>query len=167
MFLHFLVLNERGHFRFAPRAIAVTSDFPYFGTFAQFLQEVHRLVFTGSSAGLPIERIIQFFMTDIPRPPRGYVTVQFRLTEAPDSEAPLMSISGAARNAMPKIHFDMRPTFAALRPASIVRIFGCLLLEMRVVICGSDLDLVFSSCETFRHLLFPFNWQHPYIPVFA
>eukprot|EP00750_Incisomonas_marina_P023920 INCI5067.4.p1 GENE.INCI5067.4~~INCI5067.4.p1 ORF type:complete len:2987 (-),score=541.17 INCI5067.4:2687-10468(-) len=152
---------------FAPRAIAVTSDFPYFETFGQFLQQVHRLVFTGSSIGLPIERIIQFFMTDIPRPPRGYVTVQFRLTEAQDSEAPLMSISGAPRNAMPKIHFDMRPTFAALRPASIVRIFGCLLLEMRVVICGSDLDLVFSSCETFRHLLFPFNWQHPYIPVFA
>jgi hypothetical protein len=43
----------------------------------------------------------------------------------------------------------------------------CLLLELRVIICGSDLQGLFEACETLRHLLFPFNWQHPYIPVLA
>lgn len=153
--------------RYAPRAMALASDSPYFNTFSDFLHEVHRMVFTGQSPRVPIERILQFFMTDVPRPPRGYVSIQFRLSEEQEVTSQLFSLESSARNAMPKIYFDMRPTFKALTPASVVRIFGCLLLEMRVIICGSNLGLVFEACETFRQLLFPFNWQHPYIPIFA
>ena len=168
------------------------------------------MVFEGLSGSVPIERVIQFFMSDIPRPPRGYVTLQFRLSEeskvrspsclsclnwpctkflvsfrfvsfrfvsddagaivlfvATQAKAPLMSLEGSARNAMNKVYFDMRSTFRSLKPEHIIRLFGCLLLELRVIVCGSNLQSVMEACETLRHLLFPFNWQHPYIPVFA
>jgi hypothetical protein len=61
------------------------------------------MVFEGASPGLPIERVIQFFLTDIPRPPRGYVSIDFRLSEEEEARAPLMSLAASARNAMPKV----------------------------------------------------------------
>ncbi len=71
------IIRTQNH-RYAPRAIAVVSAHPFFSAFTGFLHQLHAMVFRGQSPGLPIERVIQFFTTDVPRPTTGYVSIQFR-----------------------------------------------------------------------------------------
>ncbi|XP_063164565.1 DENN domain-containing protein 2A [Candoia aspera] len=62
-------------------------------------------------------------------------------------------------------HVDFESLFSSLSIRHLSRIFASLLLERRVIFIADKLSTLSKCCHATVALLYPFAWQHTYIPV--
>uniref|UniRef100_A0A3B5AMD6 UDENN domain-containing protein n=1 Tax=Stegastes partitus TaxID=144197 RepID=A0A3B5AMD6_9TELE len=62
-------------------------------------------------------------------------------------------------------HVDFECLFSCLSLRLLLRVFGSLLLERRVIFTAEKLSTLSQCCHAVVALLYPFVWQHTYIPV--
>ncbi|XP_071481718.1 DENN domain-containing protein 2B-like [Diadema antillarum] len=62
-------------------------------------------------------------------------------------------------------HVDFDTLFNCLSVNRIVQIFASLLLERRVIMCSGKLSKLSRCSQALVGLLYPFSWQHVYVPV--
>lgn len=60
---------------------------------------------------------------------------------------------------------DMSSLFDTVSDKILIYLFGCLLLERRVILMSDNLSKLSSCIEALQSLLYPFNWPHTFIPV--
>ncbi|OWZ22684.1 hypothetical protein PHMEG_0002564 [Phytophthora megakarya] len=142
---------------FCPKCIVVTSQYPYFSAFRQFLQQIYRV--TLSESPMPIERYIANFLVEIPLPPPGQIQVQLAL---PDRN---LIISRPPKNELPLVDFPFRPLFQVLDLNNVLLVFSCIALELKVALCSKHIGLLTPVAEALLAILLPFSWQGAYIPV--
>uniref|UniRef100_A0A671YTW6 DENN domain containing 2A n=1 Tax=Sparus aurata TaxID=8175 RepID=A0A671YTW6_SPAAU len=62
-------------------------------------------------------------------------------------------------------HVDFECLFSSLSLRLLLRVFASLLLERRVIFTADKLSTLSQCCHAVVALLYPFTWQHTYIPV--
>nr|XP_039266885.1 DENN domain-containing protein 2C-like isoform X1 [Styela clava] len=62
-------------------------------------------------------------------------------------------------------HVDLQCLLSELGVDITIKIFASLLLERRVIISGKSLSTLTACIHAFRALLYPFIWQHVFVPV--
>uniref|UniRef100_A0A8C4WAB8 DENN domain containing 2A n=1 Tax=Gopherus evgoodei TaxID=1825980 RepID=A0A8C4WAB8_9SAUR len=62
-------------------------------------------------------------------------------------------------------HVDFESLFSSLSVRHLSRVFASLLLERRVIFIADKLSILSKCCHAMVALLYPFTWQHTYIPV--
>ncbi|XP_062445788.1 DENN domain-containing protein 2A isoform X1 [Rhea pennata] len=62
-------------------------------------------------------------------------------------------------------HVDFESLFTSLSVRHLSRVFASLLLERRVIFIADKLSTLSKCCHAMVALLYPFTWQHTYIPV--
>lgn len=62
-------------------------------------------------------------------------------------------------------HVDFESLFSTLSVRHLSRVFASLLLERRVIFIADKLSTLSKCCHAMVALLYPFTWQHTYIPV--
>ncbi|XP_069484914.1 DENN domain-containing protein 2A isoform X2 [Ambystoma mexicanum] len=62
-------------------------------------------------------------------------------------------------------HVDFESLFASLSIRHLLRVFATLLLERRVIFMADTLSTLSKCCHAVVALIYPFAWQHTYIPV--
>ncbi|KAL4625061.1 DENN domain-containing protein 2A-like isoform X2 [Arapaima gigas] len=62
-------------------------------------------------------------------------------------------------------HVDFECLFSCLSVRHLLRVFASLLLERRVIFTADRLSTLSQCCHAVVALLYPFTWQHTYIPV--
>ncbi|KAM9170621.1 DENN domain-containing protein 2A isoform 1-T3 [Pangshura tecta] len=62
-------------------------------------------------------------------------------------------------------HVDFESLFCSLSVRHLSRVFASLLLERRVIFIADKLSTLSKCCHAMVALLYPFTWQHTYIPV--
>uniref|UniRef100_A0A8C9WL95 DENN domain containing 2B n=1 Tax=Scleropages formosus TaxID=113540 RepID=A0A8C9WL95_SCLFO len=62
-------------------------------------------------------------------------------------------------------HVDLESLFSCLSVRQVVRVFASLLLERRVIFVADKLSTLSSCMHAVVALLYPFSWQHTFIPV--
>ncbi|RXM37080.1 DENN domain-containing protein 2A [Acipenser ruthenus] len=62
-------------------------------------------------------------------------------------------------------HVDFECLFSSLNVRLLVRVFASLLLERRVIFTADKLSTLSQCCHAIVAMLYPFAWQHTYIPV--
>ncbi|XP_030574085.1 DENN domain-containing protein 2B [Archocentrus centrarchus] len=62
-------------------------------------------------------------------------------------------------------HVDFESLFKCLSVRQVVRVFASLLLERRVIFVADKLSTLSSCMHAVVALLYPFSWQHTFIPV--
>ncbi|CAM4733792.1 unnamed protein product [Leuciscus chuanchicus] len=62
-------------------------------------------------------------------------------------------------------HVDFECLFSSLSLRLLLRVFASLLLERRVIFTADKLSTLSKCCHAIVALLYPFTWQHTYIPV--
>ncbi|XP_032497332.1 suppression of tumorigenicity 5 protein isoform X2 [Phocoena sinus] len=62
-------------------------------------------------------------------------------------------------------HVDFECLFTCLNVRQLIRIFASLLLERRVIFVADKLSTLSSCSHAVVALLYPFSWQHTFIPV--
>jgi hypothetical protein len=66
---------------------------------------------------------------------------------------------------MPLIQFDTRTLLRSFRPVQLLRLMAALVLEKRVVVIAKTVQQLVETVETAMTLLYPLQWELPYIPV--
>uniref|UniRef100_A0A3P8VQ29 DENN domain containing 2A n=1 Tax=Cynoglossus semilaevis TaxID=244447 RepID=A0A3P8VQ29_CYNSE len=62
-------------------------------------------------------------------------------------------------------HVDFECLFSSLSLRLLLRVFASLMLERRVIFTADKLSTLSQCCHAVVALLYPFTWQHTYIPV--
>ncbi|XP_053575010.1 DENN domain-containing protein 2A [Bombina bombina] len=62
-------------------------------------------------------------------------------------------------------HVDFETLFSTLSVRHLIQIFASLLLERRVIFMADTLSTLSKCCHAMVALIYPFAWQHTYIPV--
>ncbi|XP_042533193.1 DENN domain-containing protein 2A [Dipodomys spectabilis] len=62
-------------------------------------------------------------------------------------------------------HVDFESLFSSLSIRHLVCVFASLLLERRVIFIADKLSTLSKCCHAMVALIYPFSWQHTYIPV--
>ncbi|XP_077896773.1 DENN domain-containing protein 2A isoform X1 [Ictidomys tridecemlineatus] len=62
-------------------------------------------------------------------------------------------------------HVDFESLFSCLSVRHLVCVFASLLLERRVIFLADKLSTLSKCCHAMVALIYPFSWQHTYIPV--
>nr|CCA15028.1 conserved hypothetical protein [Albugo laibachii Nc14]CCA23167.1 conserved hypothetical protein [Albugo laibachii Nc14] len=65
----------------------------------------------------------------------------------------------------PPLAYTLAPIFALFNVETIINIMTLTLLEYRIVIHSSNMAVLCPVAEALCTLLYPFRWQHPYVPV--
>lgn len=143
-----------------PVAFTIMTYFPCFQLYSKVLEQV-AYHYENSSMGMLTLFLQSVLETEFPKPgasfevkmeTSGSQIQNSRFTRPDDSDSQLE-------------HVDLDTLLLVLDPMNILSVFASLLLERRTIFCSSKLSTLSSCVQTAVALLYPFTWQHIYIPV--
>uniref|UniRef100_A0A8C5QA31 DENN domain containing 2A n=1 Tax=Leptobrachium leishanense TaxID=445787 RepID=A0A8C5QA31_9ANUR len=150
-----LLLTGKG--KRLPEVYCIVSRLGCFNLFSKILDEVEKR--RGISPAL-----VQPFMRSImeaPFPALGRkITVKNFL---PGSGTEMIELCRPLDSRLE--HVDFETLFSTLGVRNLIQIFASLLLERRVIFMADTLSTLSKCCHAMVALIYPFAWQHTYIPV--
>uniref|UniRef100_A0A452UR13 DENN domain containing 4C n=1 Tax=Ursus maritimus TaxID=29073 RepID=A0A452UR13_URSMA len=141
------------------KCICLLSHWPFFEAFRKFLMFIYKLSVSGPHP-LPIEKHISHFMQNIPfpSPQRPRILVQQILTyfsKIVHNHLFLFSPSGA----------DFSTLLMNLGPENCATLLLFVLLESKILLHSLRPAVLTGVAEAVVAMIFPFQWQCPYIPL--
>ncbi|KAG6586761.1 WD40-repeat-containing domain [Phytophthora cinnamomi] len=145
---------------YAPKCLCVLSSTPLFQTFRTFLVYLYRLSLA-SSTSIPLESILFNFLERTPLPTANTTQTAFKLGDT------TCLLSGFPRNLplFSPTEVDFTILFQCLNPDNILKVYGYLLTEKKIVLSSTNRPILTHVAETLRALLHPFECQQVYIPL--
>ena len=142
-----------------PEVYCIVSPYGLFSLYAQILDEVEKQRSLSSTAVFALLKAV--LSHSLPKPGRSLQVSFFTSGAEGRKTIPLQRKGDSAIHE----HVDLKLLFDALPVSIVLTIVGALLLERRVALASSQLSLLSACCHGFNSLLYPFLWQHTYIPV--
>lgn len=99
---------------FMSKTLTVCSHYPFFDSFKLFLLQLYRVSLSRSP--VPIERLIQNFILEVPLPPRGHAEIRLVVPEKTHL------LRRAPGNQLHSLDFSLRPLFTLLSPENILAV---------------------------------------------
>ncbi|XP_062239136.1 DENN domain-containing protein 2A-like [Platichthys flesus] len=140
-----------------PEVYCIVSHLGCFNLFSKVLDEVERRRALSPALVQPFMRAIM--EAQFPAPGRT-ITVK---TFLPGSGTEVMELCRPSDSRLEHVNFEC--LFSCLSLRLLLRVFGSLLLERRVIFTADKLSTLSQCCHAVVALLYPFVWQHTYIPV--
>lgn len=66
---------------------------------------------------------------------------------------------------LPMLDYPLKDVFTWLGADCLIQLFTCVLLENQVLLRSADFHKLMVVSECITALLFPFSWQHVYVPI--
>jgi pentatricopeptide repeat protein len=141
---------------YTPKCMCLLSRWPFFDAFREFLV----LVFTLSQGpnAVSIERRLYHLLYATPMPSYG-TTIRVPL------ESSLIKFKRPPTVDFPLYDTSMMPLFRCLDIDNVLLLFKVMLLEQKIVMHSKHKSLLLPAAETLCAIIFPFKFQHVYIPV--
>ncbi|KAJ8247559.1 hypothetical protein GJAV_G00247720 [Gymnothorax javanicus] len=140
-----------------PEVYCIISRLGCFDLFSKILDEVERR--RGISAALVYPFMRSLMESPFPAPGK---TIRVK-TFLPGAGNEVMELRRPSDSRLE--HVDLESLFCCLSVRQVVRIFASLLLERRVIFVADKLSTLSSCVHAMVALLYPFSWQHTFIPV--
>ncbi|MBN3303774.1 ST5 protein, partial [Amia calva] len=140
-----------------PEVYCVISRLGCFDLFSKILDEVERR--RGISAALVYPFMRSLMESPFPAPGK---TIKVK-TFLPGAGNEVIELRRPMDSRLEHVDFDS--LFSCLSVRQIIRVFGSLLLERRVIFVADKLSTLSSCVHAVVALLYPFSWQHTFIPV--
>ncbi|XP_041738425.2 DENN domain-containing protein 4C isoform X2 [Coregonus clupeaformis] len=141
------------------KCICLLSRWPFFESFRKFLMFLYKLSVSGPHP-LPIEKHISHFMHNVsfPSPQRPRILVQLSAHDTLMLAQPVctpMPLSGA----------DYSTLLINLGPENCATLLHFVLLESKILLHSLRPAVLTGVAEAVVAMIFPFQWQCPYIPL--
>ncbi|XP_069674606.1 DENN domain-containing protein 5B isoform X2 [Periplaneta americana] len=145
---------------YVSKSIALICQLPYVYAARKFLSGLHRLVSAPCPGQLSIESYVHNLLYEVPTPQPGR-SIRF---SCPLADSVVIQRPGSIEE-LPLFDFSLRELFTLLGVDCLIQLFTCVLLEHQVLLCSSDYHRLMLVAESVTALLFPFSWQHVYVPI--
>eukprot|EP00961_Rhodomonas_salina_P127327 1716442-Rhodomonas_salina.1 len=140
-----------------PKCLCLLSHWPFHEPFREFLKQLYRISLTASR--IPVERIIANLLYEVPLPPRGRVKVQYSIADK------TIELFRTPANELPVPRVPLDVLFLLLDRTNALQVLTCVLLEQKMLFYSDSVSLLTTVAESILTLIFPFRWEHVYIPV--
>ncbi|RXM34093.1 DENN domain-containing protein 2A [Acipenser ruthenus] len=150
-------LLPSGKGRRLPEVYCIVSRLGCFDLFSKILDEVEKRRAISPALVQPFMRSIM--EAPFPAPGRTITVKNF----LPGSGTEVIMLCRPLDSRLE--HVDFECLFSSLNVRLLVRVFASLLLERRVIFTADKLSTLSQCCHAIVAMLYPFAWQHTYIPV--
>uniref|UniRef100_A0A8D0HL03 DENN domain containing 4C n=1 Tax=Sphenodon punctatus TaxID=8508 RepID=A0A8D0HL03_SPHPU len=143
----------------ANKCICLLSHWPFFEAFRKFLMFIYKLSVSGPHP-LPIEKYISHFMHNIPfpSPQRPRILVQLSAHDA-------LILSQPVSTPLPLSGANFSTLLMNLGPENCATLLLFVLLEGKILLHSLRPAVLTGVAEAVVAMIFPFQWQCPYIPL--
>ncbi|KAJ8262087.1 hypothetical protein GJAV_G00162030 [Gymnothorax javanicus] len=141
------------------KCICLLSHWPFFESFRKFLMFLYKLSVSGPHP-LPIEKHISHFMHNVsfPSPQRPRILVQLSAHDA-------LILSQPVCTPLPLSGADFSTLLSNLGPENCATLLLFVLLESKILLHSLRPAVLTGVTEAVAAMIFPFQWQCPYIPL--
>lgn len=144
---------------FADKCICLVSHSPSFRVLRDTLEELFTLCFSPTGSSKPLWDVIAYLVSNVPLPTPGRDRVLFAVEHC------LLSVEAPSNDGLPHADISFQPLVQCLDVDNLIKLFTAVLLERRVLIRSNKYTLLTLVSEAICHLIYPFRWQHVYIPL--
>ncbi|MFT7812607.1 DENN domain-containing protein 5B [Arapaima gigas] len=143
---------------YVSKALCLVTPMPFMHACRRFLAQLHRAVMASQPPPLPLESYIYNVLYEVPLPPPGR-SLKFHGVYEP------IRCQRPGPGELPLADFSLGRAFQLLGVENLVQLFTCVLLEMQILLYSQDYQRLMTVAEGITTLLFPFQWQHVYVPI--
>uniref|UniRef100_A0A8C9T9E4 DENN/MADD domain containing 5B n=1 Tax=Scleropages formosus TaxID=113540 RepID=A0A8C9T9E4_SCLFO len=143
---------------YVSKALCLITPMPFMHACRRFLSQLHRAVTASQPPPLPLESYIHNVLYEVPLPPPGR-SLKFHSVYEP------IRCQRPGPGELPLADFSLGEAFQLLGVENLVQLFTCVLLEMQILLYSQDYQRLMTVAEGITTLLFPFQWQHVYVPI--
>ncbi|XWS50709.1 hypothetical protein CRYUN_Cryun12cG0109900 [Craigia yunnanensis] len=131
---------------------------------ADALEELFALCFSPSGSSCdnfskPLWDVIAYMVSNVPLPTPGKERVLFAIGSS------LLSVEAPPKDGLPHADILFQPLVQCLDVDNLIKLFTAVLLERRILLRSNKYSLLTLVSEAICHLIYPFRWQHFYIPL--
>uniref|UniRef100_A0A665X0L1 DENN domain-containing protein 5B-like n=1 Tax=Echeneis naucrates TaxID=173247 RepID=A0A665X0L1_ECHNA len=143
---------------YVTKALCLITPMPFMHACRQFLSQLHRAVTVVPAPPLPLESYVYNILYEVPLPAPGR-TLKFHGVFEP------IVCQRPGLGELQLADFPLSEAFSLLGVENLVQVFTCTLLEMQILLFSQDYQRLMTVAEGITTLLFPFQWQHVYVPI--
>ncbi|XP_072282246.1 DENN domain-containing protein 2C isoform X2 [Pyxicephalus adspersus] len=140
-----------------PEVYCIVSRLGCFNLFSKILDEVEKRRVMSPALVSPFMRSVM--EAPFPAPGRTITVKSF----LPGSGNEVMELCRPMDSRLEHVDFDC--LFKCLSVCHLIKVFASLLLERRVIFVADNLSTLSKCAHAVVAMLYPFTWQHTYIPV--
>uniref|UniRef100_A0A8C5WM64 DENN domain containing 2D n=1 Tax=Leptobrachium leishanense TaxID=445787 RepID=A0A8C5WM64_9ANUR len=140
-----------------PEVYCIISCMGCFGLFAKILEEVEKRRQISTAVIYPFMQGLR--EASFPAPGRTVKIKSF----IPGSGTEMIELTRPLDSTLE--HIDFKTLVQYLSPKHIAQVFASVVLERRIVFAAKDLSILSQCIHAVAALLYPFTWEHTYIPV--
>ncbi|RZB95178.1 DENN domain and WD repeat-containing protein SCD1 isoform D [Glycine soja] len=144
---------------YADKCICLVSRLPSFRVLKSALEEIFALCFSPNGSSKPLWDVIAHMVSSVPLPTPGKERVLFAI------ESCLLSVEAPPIDWLPHADISFQPLVQCLDVDNLLSLFTAVLLERRILLRANKYSLLTLASEAICHLIYPFRWQHVYIPL--
>ncbi|XP_047479888.1 DENN domain-containing protein 5B-like isoform X2 [Penaeus chinensis] len=143
---------------YVTKCIALVGQHPYVNSAKKFLKGLYRFFIQCESGGVSLESHVYNLLYEVPAPPHGRCVAfscfgKMQVCQCPTSQE------------LPLFVYSLKEFFTVLNVESVVQLLTCVLLENQIILVSSDYYKLMLVAESICALMFPFVWQHVYVPI--
>ncbi|XP_044041837.1 DENN domain-containing protein 5B isoform X6 [Siniperca chuatsi] len=143
---------------YVSKALCLITPMPFMHACRRFLSQLHRAVTAATAPPLPLESYVHNILYEVPLPAPGR-SLKFHGVYEP------IACQRPGLGELPLADFPLAEAFNLLGVENLVQVFTCTLLEMQILLYSQDFQRLMTVAEGITTLLFPFQWQHVYVPI--
>ncbi|CAA6666159.1 unnamed protein product [Spirodela intermedia] len=145
---------------FADKCICLVSRHPSFSVLRMYWKNCLISAFLPLEAGyLAVVDIIAHMVSNVPLPTPGKDRVLFAIDNC------LLSVEAPPKEGLPHADISFQHLMQCLDVDNLIKLFTAVLLERRILLRSNKYALLTLVSEAICHLIYPFRWQHVYIPL--
>ncbi|XP_053576576.1 DENN domain-containing protein 5A isoform X3 [Bombina bombina] len=143
---------------YVSKCICLIAPMSFMTACKKVLEQLHRAVTSPQPPPLPLESYIYNILYEVPLPPAGR-SLKFSGVYGP------IICQRPSTNELPLFDFPVQEVFELLGVENVVQLFTCALLEFQILLYSQHYQRLMTVAETITGLMFPFQWQHVYVPI--
>ncbi|XP_005810557.1 DENN domain-containing protein 5B-like [Xiphophorus maculatus] len=145
---------------YVSKALCLITPLPFLQASRQFLAQLHQAVTSQMAPPLPLESYVYNILYEVPLPPPGR-SLRFHGVQGP------IVCQRPGPGELPLGDYPLGEAFSLLGVDNMVKLLTCALLETQVLLYSKDYQRLMMVAEGITTLLFPFQWQHIYLPIIS
>ncbi|KAE8606101.1 hypothetical protein XENTR_v10010596 [Xenopus tropicalis] len=143
---------------YVSKCICLIAPMSFMTACKKVLEQLHQAVTSPQPPPLPLESYIYNILYEVPLPPAGR-SLKFNGVYGP------IVCQRPSTNELPLFDFPAQEVFELLGVENVVQLFTCALLEFQILLYSQHYQRLMTVAETITGLMFPFQWQHVYVPI--
>ncbi|XP_012286548.1 DENN domain-containing protein 5B isoform X3 [Orussus abietinus] len=151
---------------FVTKSISLLCQQPYLHAARTFLGNLYKCVPRHPGPGLSLESYVYNLLYNVPVPLPGK-SLKFFVPNDEPAKPPLELVihQPVPAQELPMLDYSLKDVFTWLGVDCVIQLFTCVLLENQVLLRSADFHKLMVVSECVTALLFPFSWQHVYVPI--